>query len=225
MPGHEEYFVFAEENETWHSWFSIILPRFPDELRARLHCMPWPLPLSYGITRLVHEALALRTTALSTANTILKALSIQMVCHYIGAGELQMMASTKGIAHPAVEQARAFIQDHLSEQLSLAEIAQAAAVSPTHLVRLFRSQLKTTPIAYIWAQRVIRGVELLKQTGLPVSSIAERCGFKTSYHFSRRVRQAAGLAPLEIRRQAWGRGAAAPRRAVPPTPDSEPRPA
>src|SRR5262245_17607433 len=56
MPGHEEYFVFAEENETWHSWFSIILPRFPDELRARLHCMPWPLPLSYGITRLVHEA-------------------------------------------------------------------------------------------------------------------------------------------------------------------------
>ncbi len=36
-----------------------------------------------------------------------------------------------------------------------------------------------------------------------VGEIAKRSGFQTSYHFSRRVRQATGLSPLEVRQQAW----------------------
>ncbi len=87
--------------------------------------------------------------------------------------------------------------------LTLDMIAIAAAVSPAHLIRLFRQQLNTTPMAYLWERRVTQGIELLRQTGLGVGEIANRCGFRTSYHFSRRVRQAAGLSPLEVRQQAW----------------------
>jgi AraC-like DNA-binding protein len=55
----------------------------------------------------------------------------------------------------------------------------------------------------VWSRRVDAGVELLAGTGLPVGVIAERCGFRTSFHFSRRVRRATGLAPTELRRRAW----------------------
>ena len=92
---------------------------------------------------------------------------------------------------------------HLAEPLTLDMIAMAAAVSPSHLIRLFRQQLNTTPMAYLWERRVGQGIDLLRQTGLSVGEIAKRCGFQTSYHFSRRVRQATGLSPLEVRQQAW----------------------
>ena len=82
-------------------------------------------------------------------------------------------------------------------------VSTAAAVSPAHLIRLFRAQLNTTPMNYLWERRVAMGIELLLQTGLGVGEIANRCGFQTSQHFSRRVRQATGLTPLEVREQSW----------------------
>ena len=60
-------------------------------------------------------------------------------------------------------------------------------------------------MAYVWARRVDAGVELLSGTGLPVGTIAERCGFQTSFHFARRVRRATGATPTEVRRRAWAR--------------------
>jgi AraC family transcriptional regulator of arabinose operon len=201
FPGHEERFAFAEECETWHSWLHVFLPRPSETLLSRLARLPWPLPLSSSMTDLMHEALVLRNSPLSTAATLQKALAIQMIWRYIGEGELQMAGATVPV-DSAVESAIQFISAHLDEPLTLAMIAEAAAVSPPHLIRLFRSQLNTTPMAYLWERRVTMGLELLRQTGLGVAEIAQRCGFQTSHHFSRRVRQATGLAPLEVRQQA-----------------------
>jgi len=202
FPGHEERFVFAEESETWHSWLHVFLPQFPERLLARLNQLPWPLPLSPAMGDLTHEALALRHSPLSTATILLKAIAVQMIWRYIGEGELQMNGTTAPL-DPAVENARRFIAMHLTEPLTLDRIAAAAAVSPAHLIRLFRAQLNTTPMNYLWEHRVAMGIELLLQTGLGVREIAVRCGFQTSHHFSRRVRQATGLTPLEVREQSW----------------------
>jgi AraC family transcriptional regulator of arabinose operon len=40
-------------------------------------------------------------------------------------------------------------------------------------------------------------------TGLPVGDIAARSGFKSVYHFSRKLRQHAGHPPTELRRRRW----------------------
>jgi AraC family transcriptional regulator of arabinose operon len=202
FPGHEERFAFAQDCETWHSWLHVFLSRPPETLLARLARLPWPLPLSTSMTSLMHDALMLRHSQLSTAGTLRKTLAMQMIWRYIGEGELQM-AHTAMPLDSAVEQARQFISAHLAEPLTLARIADAAAVSPPHLIRLFHSQLNTTPMNYLWERRVALGIDLLKQTGLGVTEIARRCGFQTSHHFSRRVRQATGLTPLEVRQQAY----------------------
>jgi transcriptional regulator GlxA family with amidase domain len=47
------------------------------------------------------------------------------------------------------------------------------------------------------------GLDLLTHTGLPVADVAARCGFKSVYHFSRKVRQHTGLPPTQLRRQRW----------------------
>lgn len=203
FPGHEERFVFAPAAETHHSYAHIMLPRLPADLHQRLRSLPWPLPLSPAQHDLTRSALALRQSPLSSADLMLRAVCMQMLWRYLGEGE--RLRAGQGTVHPAVERACQIIEKRLGDPLTLTDIAQAAAVSPPHLIRLFRTELHSTPMAYLWAQRVRRGVELLENTGLPVGLIAEQCGFQTSFHFSRRVRQATGLAPLEVRRRAWGR--------------------
>ena len=88
-------------------------------------------------------------------------------------------------------------------RLSLTEIAAAAHVTAAHLIRSFRAEHGVTPKAYLWQRRVAHGVDLLANTGLPLRAVAERCGFRTVHHFSRRVRQATGLPPATLRRTRW----------------------
>lgn len=202
FPGHQESFAFAAERETSHSWAHILIAHPHQHLLERLKALPWSLPLSPAMNQLTQEALWIQATPFPTAVELLKTLAIQMIWRYIGEGELR--ASRIAIPfHPAVEQAQQFIHEHLSEPITLATIAAAVALSPSHLIRLFQSQLKTTPIAYLWERRVARGVELLEQTGLPIAIVAQRSGFQSRYHFSRRIQQALGYTPLEIRQRSW----------------------
>ncbi len=204
FPDHEERFAFATRTDTHHSFIHIWLPNLPDAVQQRLIALPWPLPLSVTMNDLIRSALNLRSSTLSTADLLLRNLGLQMLLRYLGEGE--RLLAGQAATRPAVEQARQYVQAHLNEPLALADIAQAAAVSPSHLIRLFKAELGCTPAAYLWDERVRRGIELLENTGLPVGLIAEQCGFQTSYHFSRRIRQATTLSPVEVRRRAWGRG-------------------
>jgi len=54
-----------------------------------------------------------------------------------------------------------------------------------------------------WQRDVQLVLDLLTYTGLPVGEIAARTGFKSVYHFSRRVKQATGASPTDVRRERW----------------------
>ncbi len=82
---------------------------------------------------------------------------------------------------------------------TLVDLAAAAHVTPSHLVRLSREHLGVTPVALLWETRVRRGLDLLKNTGLTVAEVADQCGFASPFHFSRRVKQATGKPPRELR--------------------------
>jgi AraC family transcriptional regulator of arabinose operon len=114
-------------------------------------------------------------------------------------------AALRSLTPEAVVKAQQFIEANLSQPIVLDDIARAASVSPPHLIKLFRQHLRTTPIRYAWDARVRRGAELLTQSGLSVSEVAEQCGFQTPFHFSRLIKQRYGLPPKELRKQAWRR--------------------
>jgi AraC-like DNA-binding protein len=200
FPGHEERFAFATGCETHHSWLHAYIPHLPEELVQRFRRLAWPLHLSSSMAQLMHDALTTQSAPFSTTPVLLKALAVQMLWRYLGEGERRLDAAQ---THPVIEQTCSFIRAHLGEPLTLDLIAQQAAVSPSYLMRLFREQLHTSPMAYLWQSRVTCGVEMLEQTGLPIGVIAQQCGFQTRYHFSRRIHLATGYGPSELRRRAW----------------------
>lgn len=104
-----------------------------------------------------------------------------------------------------VERAAAFVAERYREDINLDRMAEAAGISGTHLIRLFKQHLHITPERHLWRVRVQVGLGLLRDTGLSASEIAYACGFKTPYHFSRLIKQQTGKPPGAYRRELWNR--------------------
>jgi AraC family transcriptional regulator of arabinose operon len=198
-PGHTEFFTFAQDEATWHSWISLRRPQLTAAQWESLTQAPRCLPLSPAMQS--YADLALADHDLPTIGPLLLALGHDALLLYLG--EAQRRSSAPPTDHPAVSAGRQYMREHAIRQMTLAEIALAAGVTPAHLIRLFRRHLGTTPMAYLWSERTRRGVDLLHHSGLSVAQVAERVGFSTPFHFSRRVKQQTGLSPTALRRAAW----------------------
>jgi AraC-like DNA-binding protein len=194
LPGHSETFAFDATRETRHSWIQAHVPDIPEELGQRLARLPAALPTSTSMATLARE-----TLAVAAAPPLLHALVAATLWRYITEAE-RGIDPRATLAETAREHIHAGLHD---PQLDLAALARACNVSAAHLVRVFRRETGVPPMTYLWQRRVAAGVDLLANTGLPVGAIAERCGFKTVYHFSRRVTQATGMSPTEVRRRRW----------------------
>ncbi len=95
-----------------------------------------------------------------------------------------------------------YIQEHYRRELTLASIAQSAAVSENECLRCFRSMMGCTPIQYVKQVRIRRAAELLKTTELKISDIGAECGFQEMSYFARSFRELKGCTPREFRRGA-----------------------
>ena len=101
---------------------------------------------------------------------------------------------------------RDYIDAHLSQPLTLGDLAEVACLSEYHLARMFRTSFGLPPAAWIAQQRIERARLLLRTTALPLALVAARCGYANASHFSHRFREAAGVAPM-LFRQAVGTAA------------------
>lgn len=81
-----------------------------------------------------------------------------------------------------IVRARQFIDSHLTDPISLETIAQAAALSKFHFLRLFKRCYGRTPHQYRTEQRLIRAKQLL-QTGLSTSEVCYALNFDSTTSF------------------------------------------
>lgn len=85
--------------------------------------------------------------------------------------------------------------------LSLTELCHAMHFSKTHLERLFRKEMGSSAGAYLSRLRINRASTLLTESDLPLSAIAEKCGFFDASHLGKCFRRATGLSPGEYRKR------------------------
>ena len=93
-----------------------------------------------------------------------------------------------------------YIENHLSENLTLKHLAAQALVSPAYFSREFKETTGYHLTTYLRIKRVMLAKELLTRTTLPIDIIAERCSFASVSHFYRSFRQYLGYTPGEFRK-------------------------
>jgi len=199
-PGHHEHFQFALAAHTHHTWCAVHPSLVDAPLRDALAQTPFCLPITPRLHGLIEMGLSFAPSDLVSAQGVLAQLGLSALHAYSFEAE---RAALRSLTPEAVVKAQQFIEANLSQPIVLDDIARAASVSPPHLIKLFRRHLRATPMRYAWDARVRRGAELLTQSGLSVSEVAEQCGFQTPFHFSRLVKQRYGLSPRDLRKRAW----------------------
>jgi AraC family transcriptional regulator of arabinose operon len=202
-PGHREFFAFATDEPTRHSWVTASAPVGVDPLPAGPGAAPPSVPLAGEVAEIVSLVVGLERSGGRMDPDLTRALALAA---FLTFGRAAGIPATAPARHPAVGSAERFIHANLGQDLTLEEIARAAAVTPEHLCRLFRATLGTTPISHLWAERTREGLRLLGASGLAVQEVARRCGFRDQAHFSRRVRIATGRSPTAYRRSCWNQG-------------------
>ncbi|MEU2058931.1 DJ-1/PfpI family protein [Streptomyces sp. NPDC013455] len=94
---------------------------------------------------------------------------------------------------------RHFVTEHLAGPLTIADLARHAHVSERQLTRIFKTELGTTPAAYIEAARVEAARNRLETTDDTLDRIASGCGFGTTDTLIRAFRRTLDTTPTEYR--------------------------
>lgn len=198
-PGHEETFVFSKTEQSWHRWIAIHVNELSNELREMLYELPECLTLTEEMNRLTDLMLDVQRQVSDDDYAILS-LALAAIHLYPVESKRVLLQKEK---HPAVYTTLMWIHEHYAEDISLEKLAEQANLSSEHLLRIFKTNVQSTPIHYLWEHRVNKAVELLTSTGLTISEIAHRCGFKTSHHFARLIKKFTGKTATTIRQLSW----------------------
>jgi AraC-like DNA-binding protein len=80
-------------------------------------------------------------------------------------------------------------------------IARECNMSEFHFYRCFKQVFGITPYQYILSRRLEYAKELLHDTGLRITAIAEQCSFRDVFTFSKAFKRKYGSSPSKRRRE------------------------
>jgi AraC family transcriptional regulator len=92
------------------------------------------------------------------------------------------------------------VEARLDQRLTLAELAAAAGLSPSHFKPLFKASTGLAPHQYVIRRRVERARVLLLDGRLPMAQVALDAGFAHQSHMARAMRRVLGVTPGMVRR-------------------------
>ena len=108
---------------------------------------------------------------------------------------------TPGLAPWQEKRAIELIQTRYAENLTIADLAAVARLSPFHFIRSFKRSVGRPPHQYLTNIRMERARVLLKTTNLTITDVAFETGYQSSGHFASIFRRHYGMTPTAYRRE------------------------
>ncbi len=100
-----------------------------------------------------------------------------------------------------IERARAFLDAHLTETITLRQVARHVNLCPAYFCRLFKRESGCTFFGYLAQARVQRAQRLLHCSSRPITEIAYAAGFHSLCHFNHVFKGYTGFTPTQYRAQ------------------------
>lgn len=103
--------------------------------------------------------------------------------------------------HYYVDYALRYMDAHFQEDISLDMVAAKIGISPFYLSRLIKQNKGIAFIEYLTEVRIRKAKEIALETALPISEIAQKCGYANISYFYKVFKKATGLTIGEFRKR------------------------
>ncbi|MDR9401305.1 MAG: AraC family transcriptional regulator N-terminal domain-containing protein [Psychroflexus sp.] len=94
-----------------------------------------------------------------------------------------------------------YIEDNITEDLSVESLANKAYMSTSNFYRKFKDTFGETPIDYLNTKRIEKAKQLLRITNEQITHIAHLCGYNSSCYFTRIFKNKTGMTPNQYRKK------------------------
>jgi two-component system response regulator YesN len=101
--------------------------------------------------------------------------------------------------HSVVARIQQFVQEHLSEDVSLQAIADHVYMHPTHISKVFKRETGENISDYLLRLRLEKAVYLLKDSRYKIYEVASLLGYKNPTYFIKVFKEHFGVTPQEFR--------------------------
>ena len=120
--------------------------------------------------------------------------------HYLKEYATESTGTSVGFMNKAIQ----YINENISQDLTLDRICGAISVSKYHFCRQFKLQLGMTVMQYILNTRIILAMDALEKTDRAISRISEDFGFSSVSYFCQALKEVTGSTPLQYRKRRAG---------------------
>lgn len=133
--------------------------------------------------------------------SIYKQTTVEQIVNWLGFFERQLCQifenRHKDYKNRIVTNVKKYIGEHVSERLSLNEVAAVFGISPNYLSQLFGKYNDVGFSEYINICKINEAKRLLDEGTLKVYEVAEKLGFESSFYFSKVFKKVEGMSPTE----------------------------
>jgi AraC family transcriptional regulator len=130
-------------------------------------------------------------------------LAARLARTYLDAGCVRQQASPRpGLDAVRLRRVIEYVDEHLGEDITVADLADLACLSIFHFTRAFAATVGVPPHRYVSRRRLESAKSMLAAGRASLSRIALDCRFSSQSSFARAFRRATGITPAEYRQAA-----------------------
>lgn len=123
---------------------------------------------------------------------------------HLSAVSNQLVTRQSSAEAPVITKAKAYIHEHLDEELTLAQVAKSVCMSSYYFCKTFKKATGLTFVDYISRVRVEKVKQMLLNPHTRISEAAFATGFQSLSQFNRTFRRIAGESPSTYRTRLHG---------------------
>ena len=109
------------------------------------------------------------------------------------------LPSRHGLDDGRLRRVLAYIEEHLADDIAVADLANVACLSIFHFTRAFAATMGVPPHRYVSRRRLESAKAMIATGGASLGEIALDCRFSSQSSFTRAFRRATGMTPAEYR--------------------------
>jgi AraC family transcriptional regulator len=113
--------------------------------------------------------------------------------------ECSQPLSRPGLPEAALRRVTEFIEENLSQDISLTALAALTGTSTDVFARNFKARMGSPPYRYVLQRRIHRAQTLLAYSGKSIAEIAFELGFSSQAHFTAQFSKVMDISPAAYR--------------------------